>query len=257
MNIPMALIERLRSADRVVVLTGAGISAESGVPTFRDAQTGLWSKYRPDELATPTAFRKNPGLVWEWYQWRRELVSEAIPNLAHTSLVIIEEKVKDFTLITQNIDGLHQMAGNQNILELHGNIQRYRCVDENIPVVEIITGSQIPPRCPNCGGYIRPDVVWFGESLDEEILHAAWEAAKKCDLFFSIGTSSLVQPAASLPYLAIENQAMVVEINLTDTPISAAVTYSIKGSAASILPEIVKIAWSEGAKGKQYNHSHN
>lgn len=248
MEIPSHLIEQLRGSKRVAVLTGAGISAESGVPTFRDAQTGLWAKYSPQELATPKAFKDNPRLVWEWYEWRRELVTRANPNPAHISLVIIEEKVENFTLITQNVDGLHKMAGSQKILELHGNIMRYKCADENIPIREFSAGSEVPPRCPNCGGYVRPDVVWFGENLDESVLKAAWEAAGSCDLFFSIGTSALVQPAASMPYLAIENRAMVVEINLTETPFSTSATYSLKGSAASILPEIVKAAWPESIK---------
>jgi NAD-dependent deacetylase len=198
------LIQRLQQAQRVVVLTGAGISVESGVPTFRQAQTGLWSQYDPQELATPQAFRKNPRLVWEWYSWRRELVSNAQPNPGHRALALLEERIPHFTLVTQNVDGLHQRAGSKNVLELHGNLARVKCADEGLIVHDWLQEDDVPPRCRHCGGLLRPDVVWFGETLPVDILFRAKQAARTADLFLTIGTSGIVHPAASLPLVAIE-----------------------------------------------------
>ena len=162
-------------------------SAESGVPTFREAQTGLWAQYDPEELATPQAFLCNPRLVWEWYAWRRELAAKAEPNLGHLALAQLEQQIPHFTLITQNVDGLHQRAGSQNVIELHGNIQRTICFNER-QVVNAWPGSdEIPPRCPRCGGLLRPDVVWFGESLPAPARESAWVAAKQCELFLAVG----------------------------------------------------------------------
>ena len=241
--IPPALIQSMRTASRVAVLTGAGISAESGIPTFRDAQNGLWARYRPEELATPEAFKCDPRLVWEWYEWRRNLVTDAKPNLGHRSLVIMETLIPDFTLITQNVDGLHQLAGSKNVIELHGNIHRSKCFNEGtiFDRPELYEGK--PPLCPDCGAYLRPDVVWFGEDLPPEALQAAWESAQNCDLFLSIGTSALVEPAASLPLLALENGATVTEINIQETQLTPYARYSIARSAAQVLPELVKITW--------------
>ena len=159
------LIETLRSARYVVVLTGAGVSAESNIPTFREAQTGLWSKYSPEELATPQAFQRNPKLVWEWYAWRRELVAQATPNPGHLALAELEQRVPKFSLITQNVDGLHRRTGSRNVIELHGNINRTKCFDEGDIIDSWPPTAELPPRCPRCGGYLRPDVVWFGETL--------------------------------------------------------------------------------------------
>lgn len=239
-------IRQLRSAERVCVLTGAGISAESGVPTFRDAQTGLWAKYRPEDLATPQAFRKNPRLVWEWYAWRRELVANAQPNPGHYALVELEQRFPRFDLITQNVDGLHLRAGSGRrypIIELHGNIQRTRCFEENEPVETWDPSSGIPPRCPRCGGMLRPDVVWFGEALPPAALEAAWEASQACQVFFSIGTSGLVEPAASLPHNALQAGAMVVEVNPDRTPLTSFATYVLKGFSGEILPAMVNAVW--------------
>ena len=234
------LIEVLRSARYVVVLTGAGISAESNIPTFREAQTGLWAKYSPEELATPQAFRHNPKLVWEWYVWRRELVSQAKPNPGHLALAELEQRVPKFTLITQNVDGLHQRAGSRNIAELHGNINRTKCFDEGDIIDSWPPTTELPPRCPRCGGYLRPDVVWFGETLPPQALHAAFEAAQQCDLFFSIGTSALVKPAASLPYEALRRGVTVVEINPDETPLTPYVTFALQGPSGQVLPALVQ-----------------
>lgn len=243
-QLPADLIDHLHTARRVAVLTGAGISAESGVPTFREAQTGLWAEYNPQELATPRAFRRNPKLVWEWYAWRRELVTTADPNAGHLALVTMEQQISDFTLITQNVDGLHARAGSKSIIELHGNIMRTKCFDNHHVVDEWEEGGEVPPRCPVCNGRLRPDVVWFGESLPHKALQSAITAAAECDLFFTIGTSAIVQPAASLPLTALENGIPVVEINPQQTQITPYVDYTLAGPAGEILPALVTAAWS-------------
>jgi NAD-dependent deacetylase len=238
-DIPETLIDRLRSADHIAVLTGAGVSAESGVPTFREAQTGLWAQYNPEELATPQAFERNPKLVWEWYAWRRELVAQAKPNPGHLALAELEQRTPKFTLITQNVDGLHQQAGNQTIIELHGNITRTVCYEQRHRVEQWIESDEVPPRCPHCGGRLRPDVVWFGEMLPPGALEAALEAVALCDLFFSIGTSALVYPAASLPLAALRQETPVVEINPDSTPLTSQATYALQGAAGVVLPQLV------------------
>ena len=229
----------------MTVLTGSGISAESGVPTFRDAQTGLWARFDPVELATPEAFERDPRLVWEWYEWRRGLVCEAGPNPGHVALAEMERWAEKFALITQNVDGLHRRAGSENVIELHGNITRTRCSVEGT-VVEDHDPEASPPPCPNCGAPLRPDVVWFGEALPEEGLRAASEAARSCDLFFSVGTSGTVQPAAGLPYEAMRGGAMVVEVNPGRTPLTRNVDYALGGSAGKVLPALVRAARGDG-----------
>lgn len=241
--IPPELIDRLRRARRVAVLTGAGISAESGVPTFREAQTGLWARYNPEELATPDAFQRNPKLVWEWYTWRQQRVRQAEPNAGHRALVEMEQRIAEFTLITQNVDGLHRRAGSHQILELHGNLFRAKCFSEDRPVESWPDSEEIPPRCPRCGGLLRPDVVWFGEMLPAATLRAAEHAAATAELFFSIGTSALVYPAADLPFAALNAGATVVEINPQPTPLSPHVTFSLNGAAGQILPALVAATW--------------
>jgi NAD-dependent deacetylase len=238
--IPPVLIAALRQARHVVVLTGSGISAESGVPTFRDAQTGLWSRFKPEELATSQAFLGNPKLVWEWYAWRRERVGSVQPNSGHLALVDLEKRVPKFTLITQNVDGLHQRAGSRDVVELHGNITRVKCFDENIVVSDWPETGEVPPRCPRCGGLLRPDVVWFGEMLPPEAIERAVAASKSCDLFFSIGTSTIVHPAASLPFEALEHGATVVEINPDETPLTSRSHHVLAGLAGHVLPELVR-----------------
>jgi NAD-dependent deacetylase len=241
--IPAALVTHLRAARRIVVLTGAGVSAESGVPTFREAQTGLWARYRPEDLATPDAFLRNPKLVWDWCAWRKKLVMEVQPNPGHYSLVEIENHVTAFTLVTQNVDGLHQRAGSRNVLELHGNILRTKCFDEGTLVEGIDESGTTPPRCPRCGGLLRPDVVWFGELLPSDALHQAMQAAQTCDTFFSVGTSALVQPAAALPWLALAHGAVVVEVNPQVTPLTDQATYALRGPSGEVFPELVREVW--------------
>jgi NAD-dependent deacetylase len=220
----------------IAILTGAGVSAESGVPTFR-GEAGLWRSYRPEELATPQAFRRDPGLVWAWYNWRREVIGGCEPNAAHETLAMMEDALRDFTLITQNVDGLHQAAGSRNVLELHGNIWRVRCTgcgaateDHQVPL------PRIPPRCPRCDGLLRPDVVWFGESLPAQVLEGAWAAAMRCSTMLVIGTSAVVHPAASLPIVALRNGARVVEVNPGETPLSRRAHEVLRGPAAQVLP---------------------
>ena len=237
--IPSNLITAVKTAKHITVLTGAGISAESGVPTFRDAQTGLWQQYQPQELATPAAFRQNPQLVWDWYAWRRTLVSRAQPNLGHAALVELEQFAPRFSLITQNVDGLHAQAGSQNVIELHGNIMRTKCLAANHVAEQWDDTVEKPPRCPTCGSLLRPDVVWFGEMLPQAALSQAIEASHNCDLFLSIGTSALVQPAASLPLEALQMGARLVEVNLEPTPLSRSAHFVLRGKAGSVLPELV------------------
>ncbi len=241
---PPVLIEKLKTAQRVAVLTGAGVSAESGVPTFREAQTGLWAQYDPQELATPRAFRQNPKLVWEWYAWRRQLAAKAEPNPGHLALAEMGKRVPHFTLITQNVDGLHPRAGSRHVVALHGDITRTKCFADGRPVAVWPETDQIPPRCPRCDGLLRPDVVWFGEGLPPDALGTAVSAARSCDLFFSIGTSALVQPAASLPIEALNSGAFVVEINLNETPLTPHIHLLLKGASGVILPKLIQAVWA-------------
>jgi len=246
MNFPPRLIVLLKAAERITVLTGAGVSAESGVPTFRDAQTGLWAEFKPEELATPSAFRRNPRLVWEWYAWRRKLVAEAKPNAAHIALIEMEKRIPDFTLITQNVDDLHRRAGSVNVIELHGNITRTKCFDENLLMTTWADTGEVPPRCPRCGGLLRPDVVWFEEAMPEEETARAFGRSANCDVFLCIGTSSVVYPAASLPFEALENGAIVVEINTEPTQLTGKADYVLSGPAGILLPELIRTVWSDG-----------
>jgi NAD-dependent deacetylase len=243
LTFPPDLITLLRRSSKLAALTGAGVSQESGLRTFRDAQTGLWAQYRPEDLASPAAFARDPKLVWDWYEWRREAVKAVRPNPGHYALVEIEERVPQFTLITQNVDSLHRMAGSRNVLELHGNIQDVRCADCYTFTETWGDDDGSVPRCEVCGGLLRPDVVWFGESLPRDQLEAAVEAARTCEVFFSIGTSGVVQPAASLAHAARNRGAVVVEINAEPTPLTSKVSYYIEGKSGEILPELVKAVW--------------
>src|SRR5436309_6556589 len=242
-SLPDGLVAALKNARHVAILTGAGISAESGLPTFRDAMTGLWARFRPQDLATPEAFLRDPRLVWQWYAWRRELVAQAAPNAAHLALVQMEQHVPTFTLITQNVDGLHQRAGSKNVIELHGNIARTKCFDEDVIVEDWPTTDEVPPRCPRCRGLLRPDVVWFGEVLPRQAFTKAVQAATQCDLFFSIGTSGTVEPAASLLEVAQRSGAATAILNLDVTPFASTGHYRVNGQAGTILPVLLNQAW--------------
>ena len=239
MKIPAALSHRLAAAKRVTVLTGAGVSAESGVPTFRDAQSGLWADFKPEDLATPRAFRRNPRLVWEWYAWRRKLVAGVNPNPAHLALAEMESLFPEFHLVTQNVDGLHQRAGSREVIELHGNITRVKCFDEDTVVSTWNETGDVPPKCTRCGGLLRPDVVWFEEALPEGAMERAGAASARCDVFLSIGTSTVVYPAASLPYEALRGGATVVEINPQPTPLSEQAHHAFPLAAGAIVPELL------------------
>ena len=223
-----------------VVLTGAGISAESGVPTFR-GQQGLWKKFRPEQLATMESFLSSPEVVWEWYNWRRELIAEVKPNPGHYALQEMESFFSDFTLITQNVDNLHRVAGSKGILELHGNIYRNKCADcEFVLRDDLEIDPAEIPTCQRCGGKIRPDVVWFGEMLPRETIEKAFAKAEQAEVFFSIGTSALVQPAASLPLVAKRSGATLVEVNPERTPLSDLADFSFLAKSGELLPELVE-----------------
>jgi NAD-dependent deacetylase len=230
--------EWLHSARTIVALTGAGISAESGVPTFRGAG-GLWRQYRPEQLATPEAFAQDPVLVWEWYLWRRRLIAEAEPNPGHRALAAFEQTNPAFSLVTQNVDGLHERAGNRNIVKLHGDIWRSRCLkcgDENGDARTEI--SPLPPCCA-CGGILRPAVIWFGEGLANGVWNAAERAVQSADVVLVAGTSSVVYPAAMLVPLAKQWGAKVIEVNPDETPASALADASLRGPSGRILPELL------------------
>ncbi len=240
--VPPGLIQSLRRSKAIAALTGAGVSAESGIPTFREAQTGLWARYDPLELATPQAFQRDPALVWNWYAWRRENIRAAQPNPGHIALARMETHSSSFTLITQNVDGLHRQAGSHNLVELHGNIHRNRCFEEG-RLVEEPENSGNPPRCPNCGGFLRPDVVWFREPLPAREMALAIRAAETCDVFMSIGTSSLVEPAASLGRLAKHRGATLIEVNPESTPLTPFVDFVFREPAGTFLPRLIETTW--------------
>ncbi len=237
-GIPEQLLMALRGARHVCILTGAGVSAESGVPTFRDAQEGLWAQYRAEDLATPEAFLAAPELVWRWYRWRRDVVSEARPNPGHLALARLADLVPRMTLVTQNVDNLHQRAGSRGVIEFHGNIFEDRCFADGT----LHTGdhSLDVPTCPDCGGHLRPGVVWFGEAIPEDALNESCAAAADCDVFLSIGTSSLVYPAAALADIAKQAGAIVVEINPNTTMHAASFDFALAGNSGAILPELVE-----------------
>jgi NAD-dependent deacetylase len=244
-EIPETLREALRSSRHVVVLTGAGVSAESGLPTFREPMTGLWAKYRPEELATPQAFQRNPRLVWEWYEWRRGLVAQAGPNPGHYALVELERRVPRLTLLTQNVDGLHGRAGSRGVVELHGNIGRSKCFDRHHPAETWPSEGPVPPLCRQCGSLLRPDVVWFGESLPAAALQAAQDVLTECDLFLAIGTSGSVQPAASFAFQARAAGARVVIVNPEWHGPTDPEDFVLRGRSGEVLPALVRSAWPE------------
>jgi NAD-dependent deacetylase len=250
-DVDATVVDALRKARRVVVLTGAGVSVESGIPTFRDKQTGLWENFDAADLSTPYAFRRDPALVWGWYEWLRATVLRAQPNAAHRAIAAMAELVPTFTLVTQNMDDLHERGGSRQVLHLHGELARPYCDGCSKPYAfpaalpeAPLGGSRIePPHCTACGARIRPGVVWFGESLPELEWLVAREAARDSEVFLSVGTSSQVQPAASLTEIAIRAGAVTVQLNPNPTDLDPAVTCAIRGLAGEVLPQIVSKTW--------------
>jgi NAD-dependent deacetylase len=228
----------IRAAERVVILTGAGISAESGVPVFR-GDGGLWRQFRPEQLATPDAFRRQPELVWEWYSWRRARIAAAEPNAGHRTIACWQRERAGVTLLTQNVDGLHERAGSPDPVELHGNLWRVRCV--RTCGYTVLDNAHDPPRtafrCP-CGAWLRPAVVWFGESLDPATLDGAIAAAERADVLLVVGTSAVVYPVAALPQIARRRRARIVEINVDETALSAEADVVLRGPAGEVLPAL-------------------
>ncbi|MBA3532727.1 MAG: NAD-dependent deacylase [Ardenticatenales bacterium] len=233
------VVQWLAVARTITVLTGAGVSKESGIPTFRDAMEGLWAEFDPQVLASPEGFRRNPGLVWRWYAARANQAGDVSPNPGHHALARLGE-LKPVSLITQNVDGLHQRAGSREVLELHGNILRHRCFDQGHPMpIERPWEVEEPPVCPQCGSLARPDVIWFGELLPVDVLERALQASQECHVMLVVGTSGLVQPAASLPHYARETGAHLIEINPDRTPLTRHVDAYLSGPAATVLPHLV------------------
>ncbi|MBW7900907.1 MAG: NAD-dependent deacylase [Rhodocyclaceae bacterium] len=246
-SIPAELFVLLRTARHVVVLTGAGVSAESGIPTFRNKMMGLWERYEAEELARADAFRRDRALVWGWYEWRRKLVMLAQPNPAHLAIAALAERTPRLTVITQNVDDLHERAGSRGVIHLHGEIQRPRCFACNRPFAfgpgipdEPEGGRRLePPRCAHCNGYIRPGVVWFGEMLPQDAWKAAAKACEACDLMFVVGTSALVHPAASLPEIAARRGVPTVQVNPNATALDDVMRFNLTGAAGEIMPRLL------------------
>jgi NAD-dependent deacetylase len=239
MEFSASIIAAFDPAKKIVVLTGAGISAESGVPTFR-GEDGLWRRYRAEELATLAAFQANPKLVWEWYDWRRGIIGKAAPNPGHKAIAEMEQIFPHLSLITQNVDGLHRRAGTTRLIEIHGNLWQVRCVregrmqeDTRCPL------PAIPPRC-ECGALLRPHVIWFGEPLDQGDLAQAYSLIEECDLLLVVGTSAVVQPVASFPLIAKQAGAFVLEVNMGPTPLSSIADASFHGKAGEVLPALLQ-----------------
>ncbi|MCB0105027.1 MAG: NAD-dependent deacylase [Caldilineaceae bacterium] len=241
MNLIVEAAKRLREAESVICLTGAGVSAESGIPTFREAQTGLWSKFDPVKLASQEGFAADPGLVWRWYMERLTAVEAATPNAGHWALAALAKLIPRFTLVTQNVDDLHERAGHQQVLHLHGRITRFRC---NLcasvhPLEPKERHCAEPPPCLVCGDRVRPDVVWFGENLPGRVLDLAWRAAERADVVLVVGTSAVVYPAAQLPLVARQQGAVVIDVNPNCTPISEIADLFLQGESGTLLPQIV------------------
>jgi NAD-dependent deacetylase len=241
----------LRNARHVVVFTGAGVSAESGIPTFRDALTGLWERFDVAQLASAEGFAADPDLVWGWYEWRRMSVMRAQPNAAHRAIAVLASKVPKLTLVTQNVDDLHERAGSEGVLHLHGSLFAPRCFDccrpaslaSNLPDKPEGGRRVAPPRCEHCGGPLRPGVVWFGEMLPEDVLAHAFDAARTCDVLLCVGTSSVVFPAAQIPVDAHRAGAKVIQINPNATDLDAIADFNVRAPAAIALPAIVETAF--------------
>jgi len=239
---------RLQQSTALVVLTGAGVSKESGIPTFRDALDGLWARYDPQQLATPEAFRANPRLVWDWYEHRRQMMHGIQPNPGHYALAALEDLLPQVVIVTQNIDGLHKMAGSTDIIPLHGNIHQHKCFANcqgDPTLIDIATldwdGEDRPPECPYCGSWVRPDVVWFNENLPHAELDRAVTLSKNADVMLVVGTSGVVQPAASLPYYARRyNDAFIIDVNPIPSEITPLAQVFLEGPSGEILPQVVR-----------------
>lgn len=228
----------LRKARRVAVLTGAGISADSGIPTFREPQTGLWAQYKPEDLANANAFANDPALIWAWYIWRLGLCRRAVPNAGHRALVKLERRC-ELTLVTQNVDGLHARAGSAGVIELHGSLERGRCTScRNVQVLESTVDDV--PRCNRCGATLRPDVVWFGEDLPRLALETAKTVFATCDVALVVGTSGLVHPAAGLAGMAKRGSAVVIEVNPLETALTGIADYALRGASSELLPALLE-----------------
>ncbi len=233
-------LQRLNRAKSLVFFTGAGISAESGIPTFR-GKDGIWNKLKPEELASFDAFMKNPEMVWEWYQYRRKIISDTSPNPGHYAIAEFSKYFDNVSVVTQNVDNLHKRAGSKDVYELHGNIEVNYCIDCKEPFNDTIDYSNNDLiKCSNCGGYIRPGVVWYGETLPQDIFVKSGRLASQCDMCFLVGTSAIVYPAASIPLSAKQGGAYLVEINTDKTDISHTVDYSVMGKSGEILPAILE-----------------
>lgn len=253
MNFDKELIEQLRAAQHVVVFTGAGVSQESGIPTFRDAMTGIWENFDAEMLATPKAFTKERDLVWGWYEWRRVLVMRCQPNPAHLVIAAMAAHVPKLTLITQNVDDLHERAGSSEVIHLHGSLHRPHCfacrrpyeLPPGIPDEPASGRRLMPPRCTHCNGYIRPGVVWFGESLKGDSWSKAKQSIRACDVMFSIGTSAIVYPAAELPFEAAKRRACVIQVNPNPTDLDGVASHNLRGKAGEIMDALYKAAWNQ------------
>jgi NAD-dependent deacetylase len=238
---------RLRNSRRLVILTGAGISKESGVPTFRDAIDGLWAKYDPAQLATPDAFRRNPKLVWDWYEYRRDLVRQAQPNPGHYALADLQKRFPGTRIITQNVDDLHERAGSTDVIRLHGNLAANRCSSDcqgSPTPVDVSTlkwdKEAGPPPCPYCGQQVRPDVVWFGEMLPYDQMEAATYASASADVMLVVGTSGVVMPAANMPFIAKRARACIIEINPVESQITPIADLWLPGPSGAVLPRLLE-----------------
>jgi NAD-dependent deacetylase len=227
----------LDAARSVVVSTGAGMSKESGIPTFRDAPNALWENFDPEKLASPQGFLNDPPLVWRWYEDRRRMISEAKPNSGHFAIARLEGLFGRFAVVTQNIDDLHRKAGSRNIIEMHGNIFRFKCFDMDHPIGELPRDERVPPRC-RCGSMIRPDVVWFGEMLPEDAVGRAYRAIETCDVMLVVGTSGIVYPVAGFPEIARRSGARIIEVNPEETPITRLADVFLEGAAGEVLPRL-------------------
>jgi NAD-dependent deacetylase len=248
MDIAPAQIERaathLHAAQHIAILTGAGVSKESGVPTFRDALTGLWAQYNPQELATPSAFRRSPKLVWDWYEWRREIIGKSQPNAGHIALADLHQHKDSVWLITQNVDDLHEQAGSQDVIHLHGNIAANKCFADCQGTPTLIDVATLDyedvPRCPFCNAYVRPDVVWFGEQLPREALGTAGIYSRDCDVMLVVGTSGMVSPASQLPSIAKQHGATLIEVNPDVSMITPLVDLHLQAPSGAVLPRVIR-----------------